>query len=74
MMIGKSYDQEKLEREEKTKKYKNFQNWFAWYPVLLVDGRTAWLCKVERRGYWGWPLDKTWNWVYREIEKGDKNG
>jgi hypothetical protein len=34
--------------------------WFAWHPVLLEDGRTAWLRRVQRR----WFNDVLW---YREI-------
>ena len=26
-----------------------WHRWFAWFPVMLPDGRTAWLCWVERR-------------------------
>ena len=27
-------------------------SWFAWYPVQLLDGRWAWLQRIERRmGY-----------------------
>ena len=34
--------------------------WFAWHPVLLEDGKSAWLRRVQRR----WFNDVLW---YREI-------
>lgn len=27
---------------------RSWHRWFAWYPVVLQDGRTAWLQTVER--------------------------
>jgi hypothetical protein len=33
----------------KRRNLREWHRWFAWRPVLLVDGRTAWLEIVDRR-------------------------
>jgi hypothetical protein len=41
-----------------------WKKWFAWHPVLLEDGRTAWLKLVQRR----WFNDVLW---YRKASGMD---
>ena len=48
-----------------------WHDWFAWYPVCLLDGRVAWLQKVQRCRRWS-ALDDCF-FVYGVNEKTRKN-
>jgi len=52
--------------KEDNKCNNSLKKWFAWYPVILDDGRTAWLC-------WLWcnrtPCADGCNKAYNLVEK-----
>jgi hypothetical protein len=54
-------DKDKVKEKNKREPH----NWFAWHPVILSDGRKAWLETVEReKAYTFAHGDK---WFYRSI-------
>ena len=49
-----------LTNAERTAKFEaSWHAWFAWRRVWLEDGRSAWLCMVERK----WFNDEHGNWA-----------
>lgn len=54
------------------------ESWFAWRPVLLEDGRFAWLQPLWRqrvdRGVWCVSGAHLWNWAYTIRPEDRKDG
>ena len=52
-----------------------FTRWFAWHRVPVTDGKTAWLCFVERGIFWNGTC-AFWVWRMPELKsiKTDQDG
>ena len=49
MIFGETGEARYAAAQERLKAEAGWHKWFAWHPVMLIDGRTAFLETVERQ-------------------------
>lgn len=50
MIFGKTWTEQQRRCDAKDKALRNrWMNWFAWRPVILEDGRWAWMEYVDKK-------------------------